>query len=196
MSESNLILVNEQDLPIGSGEKLDIHRRGLLHRAFSVFLYDRAARKTLLQFRARGKYHSGGLWTNSCCSHFRAGETAEESIRGSLLRELGLSVPSLEIRDSGAGSPADPGILWHGGSFLYQASFPDGMSEHEIDHVYVLPCLEQPLNATNPEEIEDWQWIRLDDLLSWRQEHPEQFTAWFAPALELALRTTAFLDAG
>ena len=114
---NNLILVDPDDREIGFGEKTDVHRRGLLHRAFSVFLFD--GDRVLIQQRAAGKYHSAGLWANTCCSHPRAGQGLTEAVVQRLEEECGIR--GAKIREAGC--------------FLYRASFPNGLTEYEYDHV-------------------------------------------------------------
>ena len=130
--QDELILVDLFDRAIGHGEKLDVHRRRLLHRAFSVFLVDENGR-WLLQKRADGKYHSGGLWANACCSHPRWGETLPQAVSRRLQEELGITGEARELF-----------------SFIYYTPFPS-LSEYEYDHVFLL--LHSGPVTPNPEEI-------------------------------------------
>ena len=115
----DIILVNEEDVQVGTMEKMEVHERGLLHRAFSVFIFNKAG-EMLLQQRALSKYHSGGLWTNACCSHPRPGEKTEDAAARRLFEELGFGT---ELRFAF--------------SFTYKAAFDNGLTEHEFDHVFV-----------------------------------------------------------
>ncbi len=184
-----LILVDSQDRVIGYGEKLEVHQKELLHRAFSIFIFDRTDQTMLIQKRAAGKYHSGGLWTNACCSHPRKGETMETCLSERVKEELGLKVQFHIVDPKTDGLfTEERNAIYSCGSFIYLARF-DGLSEHEIDHVF-LYC---PLAHTfakedfvcNPEEIEDSRWVTMDELDKWMAASPEEFTAWFGKALEL-----------
>ncbi len=174
--EDPLIWVDRKDRETGSGPKLRTHEIGRLHRAFSVFILDPQQKRILLQKRAPGKYHSGGLWSNACCSHPRVGETTEEAVLKRLAAELGFT-PDTEEKKS----------LAHCGSFIYRADF-GALSEHEVDHVYTF--LTDPdtfrMDAFAPEEIEALRWMSVSDMEERLAEHPEEFSAWFAPAWRLA----------
>ena len=119
MAENQVILVNEQDAPIGVMEKMEAHKTGTLHRAFSIFIFNSQG-EMLLQQRAKGKYHSGGLWTNACCSHPQPGEQVEKAAERRLMEELGFSTSLEKVFD-----------------FLYKAGLDNGLTEHEFDHVFV-----------------------------------------------------------
>ena len=182
--ERDIILVNERDEIVGYGEKMEVHRKGLLHRAFSIFLYDRAGGRMLLQQRAAGKYHSGGLWANACCSHPRAGMDMADCLNRRLGEELGLHTALPITADAGAGfCPC--------GSFLYEMRQGD-IGEHELDHVF-LHC---PAQAPEPDklaldrsEIARLRWVPMDELRAWMDaRRSEDFAAWFPPALKLAER--------
>jgi isopentenyl-diphosphate delta-isomerase len=158
-----VILVNTADQPVGRMEKFEAHQRGLLHRAFSVFLFNEQG-ETLLQQRAAGKYHSPLLWTNSCCSHQREGESNLEAATRRLYEELGINSNEItELRDA-----------FH---FIYRAEFDNGLTEHELDHV-LLGRFDGAV-ALNTEEVEAVRWISMADLALEMAAHPEQFTAWF-----------------
>ncbi len=168
----SVILVDENDVPVGSMEKLDAHRKGQLHRAFSVFLFDEAGR-WLLQQRAFDKYHSGGLWTNSCCSHPRPGESVLAAAHRRLGEELGCV-------DVGQLSPAF--------TFIYNAALDHGLTEHELDHVLigrVEATQFQP--ALNPIEVAATRWISSPELQAELTAHPERFTVWFQAAFARVL---------
>jgi isopentenyl-diphosphate delta-isomerase len=158
-----VILVNSADEPIGRMEKFEAHQRGLLHRAFSVFLFNERG-ETLLQQRAAGKYHSPLLWTNSCCSHQREGESNLEAATRRLHEELGIEPSQIvDLKDSF--------------SFIYRAEFDNGLTEHELDHV-ILGRFDGAVTL-NTEEVEAVRWISMTDLTREMEAHPEQFTAWF-----------------
>ncbi len=154
-----VILVNEQDEPIGEMEKMEAHEKGVLHRAFSVFIFN-DQNELLLQKRASAKYHSGGLWSNSCCSHPRKNESVVEAGERRLLEEMGFSVPVEAIF-----------------SFIYKAELDHGMTEHELDHVLIGRYNDAP--NLNPDEVEDWKYIDLEELSVHMQQQPEEYTEWF-----------------
>jgi len=156
------VLIDEEDATLGAGEKLDVHVTGALHRAFSVFAFN-AAGELLLQRRALSKYHSGGLWTNTCCGHPRPGETTADAARRRLGEEMGMGCGEL--------SPA--------GTLRYRAEIAD-LVENELDHLLVTRVDETP--EPNPEEVVEWRFVAPDELAIWLAERPEDFTAWFPPA--------------
>jgi isopentenyl-diphosphate Delta-isomerase len=157
MSEQ-VVLVNAQDEAIGTSGKMDVHEAGSLHRAFSVFIFDSADR-VLLQRRAHSKYHSGGLWSNSCCSHPRPGEATLAAAQRRLREELGVNCP-LE--------PA-----FH---FIYCADVGGGLIEHEFDHVYTGTFDGTPM--PDPDEVEDWRWVSAAELRRELDTEPQRFTPW------------------
>lgn len=189
--EELIILVDKEDREIGYGEKMDIHVKEQLHRAFSIFIYDWNHKKMLIQKRAEGKYHSGGKWSNACCSHPRKGEIMEEALSRRLHEELGFDMPErLKIVSTPDTSLfKDGGSICEAGKFTYFAQF-DGLAEHEIDHVFVYhPTAEQIRTMKcDPEEIGEFQWIDLSELKMWTANVPEDFSAWFIPALKLACK--------
>lgn len=164
-----VVLIDEADMPLGEGEKLEVHRSGRLHRAFSVFAFN-ADGELLLQRRALSKYHSGGLWTNSCCGHPRPGETTADAARRRLSEELGMGCGELE--------PA--GVL------RYRAEIVD-LVENELDHLLETTVTDTP--EPNPEEVVEWRFIALDELDALIAAEPEAFTAWFPPAWEIVRRS-------
>ena len=170
--------VDENDTVIGYGEKLETHRKEQLHRAFSLFVYNRRTGTLLLHRRAPGKYHSGGLWTNSCCSHQRQGEQLREAVIRRAGQELGLFFAPEELAH-----PADG--LRELGHFRYYQRYTD-LAEHEVDHVFLI-LLDRPQVALNPDpgEMDMVQWITPDALDAWLAQRPEEFTAWFARAYAL-----------
>lgn len=157
--ESQVILVNEQDEATGVMEKMEAHRQGVLHRAFSVFILNEAG-EMLLQQRALGKYHSGGLWTNTCCSHPLPGETVEAAAHRRLFEEMGFDCALTSLFN-----------------FTYRTEFDNGLIEHEFDHV-----LAGTYNgAVNPDpaEVNTYRYLSLDTVSRLLQEDPAQFTSWF-----------------
>ena len=157
--EEQVILVNEKDEPIGLMGKMEAHEKGLLHRAFSVFVFN-SKQEVLLQQRAACKYHSPKLWTNTCCSHPRAGETNQQAGERRLQEEMGLQVPLQEVF-----------------SFIYKAPFDNGLTEHEYDHVLIGYSDAQP--QINPEEVASWKWLSLEAIKEDILQAPERYTAWF-----------------
>jgi isopentenyl-diphosphate delta-isomerase len=159
MEEEKVILVNEQDEKIGLMPKQEAHEKGLLHRAFSVFVFNKN-NELMLQQRALHKYHSPGLWTNTCCSHQRDGESTLEAGKRRLLEEMGFSTPLKETT-----------------SFIYKAPFDNGLTEHELDHILVGNFEGMP--NINNEEVASWKWMDLENVKKDIQTNPEMYTAWF-----------------
>jgi len=158
-TRETLVLVDADDREIGTAEKIDAHRRGLLHRAFSVIVWDSAGRQ-LLQKRAVGKYHSGGLWTNACCGHPRPEEAIEAAALRRLEEEMGFTCP----------------LEWLG-LVRYHASFENGLSESEIVHVF-RGRYDGPLTP-DPKEAEGYQWCTLERIRSDIETGPDRFSVWF-----------------
>ncbi len=165
--EDQLILVDIFDNPAGAGQKLEVHRKGRLHRAFSVFVY--RGREMLLQKRSPEKYHSGGLWTNACCSHPRQGEALTEAVERRLREELGVRMPVEELY-----------------SFVYRAEFENGLTEYEYDHVF-LGEYDGEIRL-NQEEASEIRWADMDELAEDLRNNPEKYTAWFLIAAPQVLR--------
>lgn len=159
-----VILVDEQDRELGTQEKIRAHRDASLHRAFSVFLLNSAG-EMLLQRRAAGKYHSGGLWTNACCSHPRPGESTPAAAARRLREEMGIACPLEEAF-----------------AFLYRAELDGGLSEHEYDHVFLGRT--DALPVPDEAEVEGWRWVDTRELVDDLRERPERYTAWFRIAIE------------
>ena len=159
MIEEQVILVNEQDEPIGLMNKMEAHEKAVLHRAFSVFILN-DKNEVMLQQRAHHKYHSPLLWTNTCCSHQRAGETNIEAGKRRLFEEMGFQA---ELKE-----------LYH---FIYKAPFDNGLTEHELDHVFIGTFDDEP--NLNPEEVMAYRWVELDDLKKDMEKNPQNYTAWF-----------------
>lgn len=164
-----VVLVDEHDREVGQAPKLQAHERGLLHRAFSVFVLNGRG-EVLLQRRADGKYHSGGLWTNTACGHPRPGEPAAAAARRRLREEMGFEC-----------------ALVPAGSFVYRARV-GGLVEHEVDHLFHGQYDAAP--HPDPAEVGAWRWMRVETALADAREHPEHYTPWFALAL------AALIDAG
>jgi len=159
MKEEKVILVNREDNPIGTMPKMEAHEKAVLHRAFSVFILNTKG-ELMLQQRAQHKYHSPLLWTNTCCSHQREGESNVEAGGRRLLEEMGFHVPLEELF-----------------SFIYKAPFENGLTEHELDHVMVGYYEETP--EINPEEVASWKWMSLPAIEEDLANRPETYTVWF-----------------
>lgn len=159
MEEEHVVLVNKKDEKIGLMPKQEAHEKGILHRAFSVFVFN-DKKELMLQKRAVHKYHSPDLWTNTCCSHQRDGETSTEAGKRRLQEEMGFSVP-----------------LKNSGSFIYKASFDNGLTEHEFDHILVGNYNNDP--EINPNEVADWKWMTMENIKTEIKNHPEKYTIWF-----------------
>jgi isopentenyl-diphosphate delta-isomerase len=159
MEEENVILVNENDEQIGLMPKLEAHEKAVLHRAFSVFVIN-SRNEIMLQQRAHQKYHSPSLWTNTCCSHQRDGETNIQAGTRRLFEEMGFETDLKE--------------LFH---FIYKAPFDNGLTEHELDHVMMGYYNGEPF--INIEEVENWKWMSIEDVQTDIQLHPEIYTVWF-----------------
>ena len=159
MKEENVILVNENDEQIGLMPKLEAHEKAILHRAFSVFVLN-SKNEIMLQQRASQKYHSPLLWTNTCCSHQREGESNIEAGSRRLFEEMGFKT---ELKE-----------LFH---FIYKAPFDNGLTEHELDHVMIGYYNDVP--KINPEEVEDWKWMKIEDVKIEMGIKPQLFTVWF-----------------
>lgn len=162
-----VILVDESDKEIGVAEKMEAHRQGLLHRAFSIFVFNDNG-KLLLQKRALTKYHSGGLWSNTCCGHPRPGEPLLAAARRRLTEEMGIDCDCRELF-----------------SFVYRAELDHDLSEHEYDHVLMGRYSRDPRPA--PEEVCDWQWIAPGALQYDMQRRPERYTYWLRRSLNAVM---------
>ena len=162
-----VILVDEQDQVIGKMEKLEAHEKGVLHRAFSVFVFN-SQKELLLQQRAASKYHCPLLWTNTCCSHPRENEDNLDAANRRLSEEMGMSAP-----------------LQHAFQFIYRAEFSNGLIEHELDHVFIGTSDRKP--AINPEEVNDFKFVSCDWIIKDMTQNPNHYTPWFKIALPLVL---------
>ena len=159
MAEEHVILVNEKDQEIGLMPKLEAHQKAVLHRAFSVFIFN-SENELMLQQRSSNKYHSPNLWTNTCCSHQRSGESNIQAGTRRLYEEMGFTTSLKEIT-----------------SFIYKAPFDNGLTEHELDHIMVGYYNEDPV--INSDEVEDWKWMKIEDVKQDIVLNPNLYTAWF-----------------
>jgi isopentenyl-diphosphate delta-isomerase len=171
-SEEHVVLVDAEDRTLGTLEKLAAHERGVLHRAFSVFVVREHAGQTelLLQLRARGKYHFGGLWTNTCCGHPRKGESPVQAGERRLPEEMNFQCPLTAV-----------------GSFVYRATAENGLTEHELDHV-LLGRHRGDVPAPNSDEAESARWVELPTLERELAAQPDAFTPWFAEGYAILKR--------
>jgi isopentenyl-diphosphate delta-isomerase len=163
-----LILVDEKDNQLGIMEKLEVHKKGLLHRAFSVFIFNSEG-KFLLQQRADEKYHSPGLWSNTCCSHPLSGEAVADAVQRRLWQEMGIQTETTFQF-----------------SFIYKKEFENGLTEHEFDHVYFGKSDELP--HPNPGEVKNWNYVSLADLKKDISENPQNYTEWLKICFEKVLQ--------
>jgi isopentenyl-diphosphate delta-isomerase len=176
--EERVVLVDENDAQVGTLEKQRAHLEGRLHRALSVFVMNSRG-EMLLQRRAAGKYHSGGLWTNTCCSHPRPGEPVDEAARRRLREEMGIDVELVPLFE-----------------FTYRAPVGPGLVEHEYDHVFAGRYDGEPVPSVD--EVDGWDWVPVRDLARRVNDDPEAFTPWFRVVFsnaDLAERVLAFQDA-
>ena len=164
-----VIHVDENDQQIGVGEKIETHQQNRLHRGFSIFVFNSKG-ETLLQQRARGKYHCGGLWVNTCCGHPRPGETVEAAVHRRMREELGIDCDFTKI-----------------GKYVYQVDFENGLHEHEFLHVFsgTADVTPQP----NPDEVMAWKWMPMDALKKDMRDHPENYAYWFKVSIEKLFAT-------
>ena len=157
--KENVILVDKNDTQIGLMSKLDAHKKGILHRAFSVFVLNNN-NEIMLQKRAYNKYHSGGLWTNTCCSHQREGENSIEAGKRRLLEEMGFETELKIIT-----------------SFIYKVEFENGLTEHELDYLLIGKYLKSPV--INKQEVADWKWMKVELISDDIKLNPNNYTSWF-----------------
>ena len=155
----NVILVDEHDNAIGTMEKMEAHKQGKLHRAFSILLFNSNG-EILIQKRAGSKYHSGGLWTNTCCSHPNPNEDIDVATRRRLQFEMGIDT-KIEFAYK----------------FIYRAPLDQDLIEHELDYVFIGTFDGMP--APNPAEVEDWKFVRFAELREDVAENPSKYTPWF-----------------
>ena len=159
MIEEQVILVDQNDQQIGLMNKLEAHEKAILHRAFSVFILN-DQNQIMLQQRAHQKYHSPLLWTNTCCSHQRQGESNLEAGTRRLFEEMGFTTKLKE--------------LFH---FIYKAPFDNGLTEHELDHVMIGYFNDEP--KINTDEVENWKWMSIEDVRADMKSNPDLYTIWF-----------------
>jgi isopentenyl-diphosphate Delta-isomerase len=169
MSEVMVVLVDENDLALGAMEKIEAHKKGMLHRAFSVFVFNENE-EMLLHQRAMEKYHSPGLWTNTCCSHPMPEQDTLIAAVNRLEEEMGMTC---ELEKA-----------FH---FIYRAELDNEMIEHELDHVFVGYTNSNPM--PNASEVMNWKWMKMDDIILDVNENPHLFTEWFKIALPHLLMT-------
>lgn len=164
INQEHVILVDHNDHQIGTMEKMEAHRQGVLHRAFSVFLFNDNG-DLLLQQRALSKYHSAGLWTNTCCSHPRPGESTGDAAFRRLKEEMGITAP-----------------LEKAFSFIYKVRFDNDLFEHELDHILIGTFNGIP--EVNPEEVNAYKWVSPIEIRKRMESNPEEYTAWFKICFE------------
>lgn len=163
-SETKVVLVDNEDNEIGTMGKKEAHDCGVLHRAFSVFVFNEN-NELLLQQRAFSKYHSPGLWTNTCCSHPLSGEDVEQSAHQRLFKEMGFDC-----------------IINKAFEFLYKVDVGKGIIEHEYDYVFIGTCNDEP--TVNHREVAAWKYMSMEDIRNDIENHPENYTEWFKIAFE------------
>ena len=169
-----VILVDKTDHQIGEMEKQEAHIKGLLHRAFSIFIFNSKG-EVLLQQRALHKYHSGGLWTNTCCSHPRNGETTIQAANRRLMEEMGMSC-----------------VLTEEFSFIYKAKLDNDLYEHELDHVFFGTT--DLLPQINKEEVADYKYSSFQDIQQEMKDYPERYTAWFKICFDEVIKKRNFAN--
>ena len=157
--KEQVVLVDDRDNETGTMEKMEAHKKAVLHRAVSVFISNSNG-KWLIQRRALNKYHSNGLWTNTCCSHPFPGENIEDAANRRLQEEMGMTCNLNKVYE-----------------FIYREDLDNELTEHEYDHVFAGVTDEIPV--INTEEVVEWKYISFDDLKNEIENHPEMFTVWF-----------------
>lgn len=173
-NNESVILVNEKDEWMGLADKIQAHKQGLLHRAFSVFIFN-DNKEMLLQKRAAGKYHSGSLWTNACCSHPREGESTFYAAHRRMMEEMGFDCTIEKLF-----------------TYQYKLDVGDGLTEHEFDHIYTGTY--NGVIKFNTAEVEEYKYVSIDELLEWIEREPEAFTMWFKTLLPVYLQHIAKLS--
>jgi isopentenyl-diphosphate delta-isomerase len=161
---TEVVLVDRSDLQVGTMEKMEAHRKGLLHRAVSVFLFNSNG-EVMLQRRASTKYHSAGLWTNTCCSHPYPGESAADAAHRRLMEEMGIEAP-----------------LDFSHTFIYKTDLEDGLIEHELDHVFVGSY--DGAASPDPQEADQWKFVPIAELMIDIRQNPGQYTVWMRLILQ------------
>lgn len=167
MKNKQVILVNNDDTERGTMEKMEAHLKGELHRAYSVFIFN-SKKELLLQRRAINKYHSGGLWTNTCCSHPQPGENMNESARKRLIEEMGIDC-----------------VLKNVFHFIYKIKLDNELIEHELDHVFIGLNDESP--EINLQEAMEWKYVEINEIKKSLELNPESYTVWFKIIFERVL---------
>jgi isopentenyl-diphosphate delta-isomerase len=162
--KTEVILVDADDHVVGTMEKMKAHKEGILHRAFSILIFNKEG-EMLLQKRAKSKYHSGGLWTNACCSHPAPDEDIAVAAQRRLMEEMGINA-SIQFAYK----------------FTYKAVLDNHLIEHEVDHVYTASFEGRPV--VNANEVEDWKFMEVSKLLNDVQLNPESYTSWFKIILQ------------
>lgn len=157
--QEEVVLVNDKDEVLGYMEKIEAHEKALLHRAFSVFIFNKN-NELMLQRRALGKYHSPGLWTNTCCSHPRINESYEKAAHRRMQEEMGFDCEMKDVF-----------------SFIYKVPFGNGLTEHELDHVFIGYCDVEP--KINPKEVDSWKWMSIQEIKKDIKLNPQKYTPWF-----------------
>ena len=165
--EERVILVDKNDLEIGTEEKLQAHKQGKLHRSFGILVFN-SKNELMLQKRHSSKYHSGGLWTNTCCSHPRPGEKTLEAAHRRLKEEMGFDC---ELKEAF--------------TFSYNVKFDNGLYENEFYHIFIGYSEQEP--KFNPEEAEDWKWMGLQDIATDMSKNPGSYTHWFKLTIPKAI---------
>jgi isopentenyl-diphosphate delta-isomerase len=154
-----VILVNEHDQVVGAMDKMEAHQKGVLHRAFSILIFNSKG-EMLLQKRSQGKYHSGGLWTNACCSHPAPDENLTDATKKRLKHEMGIDL--------------QPEFAY---KFIYKSKLDRELTEYELDHVFT--GIFDGVPDINTNEVEDWKFVNLNTLRQDMQAHPDDYTVWF-----------------
>lgn len=164
MKEPEVILVDKNDRQIGTAGKMEAHHKGLLHRAVSVFIVNSRG-EWILQKRAHDKYHSNGLWTNTCCTHPNPGETVEDSAQRRLMEEMGIKCDLIKLF-----------------TFIYREKLDRELTEHELDHVFL--GITDNLPVINTQEVEEWEAVSYNDLHDDIRKNPSDYTFWFREIYE------------
>jgi isopentenyl-diphosphate delta-isomerase len=177
MTKQEVILVNENDEQVGTMDKMEAHRKALLHRAFSIFILNSKG-EMLLQRRAQDKYHSGGLWTNACCSHPLPGESTIEAAERRLKEELGFTIPLSKALE-----------------FIYKVAFENGLTEYEYDHVFIAQY-DGEIHP-DPDEVLDYCYKNIGEIRNSLSSHSHKYTEWFKiafPKIENYLQQLAMVS--
>ncbi|RZK49739.1 MAG: isopentenyl-diphosphate Delta-isomerase [Pedobacter sp.] len=168
INRNKVVLVDEKDTVLAEMDKLKAHQQGLLHRAFSVFIFNKKE-QLLLQQRAQEKYHGGGLWTNTCCSHPQWGDNVKESAEERLHMEMGLDC-----------------TLIYSHAFMYKVAVENNLIEHEYDHVFYGFSDQKPI--LNKAEVQAYKWLSIEEINQELLTHPEQYTYWFKLAFPKVIK--------